>query len=250
MKSLSFCFLRCTIFVLCITFYLDISYLHAIEKSSVPGNSEIASMIQITGTINKEPLGINFKIEEYASAFVEFENKSAQNFSIGDNMYILADGNSRFNTALLMSPQIDIPQDEIRKTVSLCFVNNLSLIKPNGIIWAFGPGGDWLRLTGLEKTYQGLWSRTMASNEKVYIKHRLATWPGSDRGWLATPIFTPLKGESFRILAQFGSPDHNQQIVVPLNKKSLQKLSKDDKLPDAVRIWVVYWLESIEGNKK
>jgi hypothetical protein len=250
MKSQSFLLLRCFISCIIFTIFLNSSDLLAAEKLDSHGDSGIGTKIEITGFINKDPLGINFKIEDYASAFIEIENKSTENFSIGDDMFIWAEANTRFNVALLMSSQNDIPQNKLSKIVSACGVNNFSQIKTNGILWAFGPGGDWLNLTGLEKAYQGIWPKNVASGNKVTIKHRLATWPGSDQGWLATPIFTAPKGGSFRILAQFGKPYSQQRIVVPLDSKNLQKLISNNKLPDVARICAVYWLESSKSDKK
>ncbi len=235
MKRLSFLSL-----VFVITYFTAIIFLFGTESLA----GDIANKIEITGTINKDPLGIKFKVNEYGSAVIEIANNSTEDLTIGDDMFIWIDTDKGFNVALLMPSHNVIPENQLSNFVYACGANNFSKIKTDGVLFAFGPGGDWLNLGGVEKEYEGLWPKKLSSGNKVTIKHRLATWPGSDHGWIATPIFTSKNAKSFRILAQFGKPEKQQRIVVPMDSQNLENLIGNDKLPVAVRIWAACWLAS------
>lgn len=244
MRRLSFLSFACFIICLVAAILLFATDLQAVEKLATLENIDIGKNIEISVIINKNPLGIKFKTNEYGSAFIGINNNSAENLSIGDDMFIWVDASKSFNVALLMPSHNSIPEDKLSDFVYACGVNNFSKIKKDGVLWAFGPGGDWLNLSGVEETYEGIWPKDLSSGQKVTIKHRLATWPGSDQGWLATPIFTSTNAKSFRILAQFGKTGIQQRIVVSLDSQNLEKLIGNDKLPVAVRIWAACWLAS------
>lgn len=243
MKRLSILPFVCFITCLASTIFLLGADSKAVENG-------IETKIEISATINKDPLGIKFKINDYGSAFISLTNNSSENLTIGDDMFISTDANIGFNVALIMPSHNSIPADQLSNYVYACGVNNFSKMKKDGILFAFGPGGDWINLGGVEKTYEGIWPKDLLSGDKVTIKHRFATWPGANQGWLATPIFTSSNGTSFRILAQFGKRENQQRILVPLDSENLEKLIGNDKLPVALRIWAACWLASSKSDNQ
>ena len=87
MKRLSLLSFVCFITCLASTIFLLGTDLQAVENG-------VETKIEISATINKDPLGIKFKINDYGSTFISLTNNSSENLTIGDDMFIWIDGNS------------------------------------------------------------------------------------------------------------------------------------------------------------
>jgi len=206
---------------------------------------DIGKRVSVKSVLNKQPLGVEFKVNEYGSVHLEMINNSSEDLIVGSDMFIWAEGSRRFNVALIMSADNPIDKAHLSNYVYACGVNNFAKEKGDSALWAFGPGGDWLNLSGFYDSFEGKWSKKLHAQGKGMIVQRLATWPGSKRGWVATPVLSVANGPKFRILAELGEKKKRQPVVVPMTVKSLEELIRDSSTPLAIRGWAACWLASL-----
>ena len=217
------------------------------EAADVSAAVRTGANLRVTASIDKASLGIKFKINEYGSVQIEIINDGSEDLLVGDDMFIWAEVEKGFNVALVMPPHNSIPEDKLSKYVYAFGVSNFSKVRTDAVLWALGPGGDWLDLAGVGGTYQGRWPKTLRAGSNVLIEHRLASWPGIDKGWIATPVLSAPNALLFRILSKIGDQQNTTHVVVVMTSERLESLIHDHSIPVAVREWVACWLASADS---
>jgi hypothetical protein len=118
----------------------------------------------------------------------------------------------------------------------------------NTVKYVYGANGQQFSLdSSMAKDWKGSWQTSIPPGGKVVLAQQLMTWPGSSKGWLATPELT-LKGKACipcRVITELGGGTTARSVVLPMSHAGLVPFIRDEKNPLVLREWAVGWLAAL-----
>ena len=206
--------------------------------------------IRVHGALKNESLGVDFKIGgSHGSAYLEISNNSKEPLSVGNDEHIWAEGGD-IDTILLIAGANRSDQQD-RLLAYACGARMVSGVKDGKLVrYIFGPGGQGFELdSSAAKDYKGSWPAEVSAGGKATIAQQIMTWPGSDRGWVATPVLRLKDGPRFRIIAPLGDAANRTPILLAMAPKGLAAILTDKSQPLPIRRWAGAWLTSLSENE-
>ena len=206
--------------------------------------------IQVRGSVEKKSLGFKLTLGEgQGSAFLTITNQGKEPLNVGNDVVFWVEG-GRFETALLVKGK-DRSDQQDRLLAYAYDARILSSVEGNKVVrFLLGPSGQAFSVdeSGF-KDYAGNWPDEVTAQSKATIAQQLATWPGAEQGWAASPVLSVgNQGDRFRIVVPLGDKAEAHPIILALTATRLSQFLSDKSQPLCVRCWAAVWLVSLSTD--
>lgn len=183
---------------------------------------------------------------------LKIRNSKGEDLSIGRDIYIWVNSGSPKLVYLLNDKGLT---DENRRKLQYATLADYFTALDNGkmIVMGFNAWGQQFQIDDSMggEMYKGIWNAVLPASGKAEIRQQLITWPGSDTGWVATPVLSGSgeKENGVRVVGEFAA---NGTVADPkviiMDTKTLSAFAKDTGIPLDVRQWSVGWLAELADN--